>query len=55
MQGGGDEASALAFIEVEGHQAGVAHMGGEHAEFLLAIDDAGGRIEVEHEACGGLA
>ena len=55
MQGGGDEASALAFIEVEGHEAGVAHVGAEHAEFLLAIDNAGGGIKVEHEAGGHFA
>ena len=55
MQGGGDEASTLAFIQVEGHEAGVAHVRAEHAEFLLAIDNAGGGIKVEHEAGGHLA
>lgn len=53
MQSGGDEASALTFIPVEGHKGGVSQMRAEHADFLLARDDAGG--EIEHKPCGRLA
>ncbi len=44
-----DPRAPLALVEVEGHEAGVAHMRAEHAEFLLAVDDAGRRAEIEHE------
>lgn len=47
MQGAGDEASALALVKMEGHQAGVADVRGEHAQ--------GGIADQSHVVLRGLA
>ena len=49
-----DQPSSNSVVDVEGHQATVPDVGAEQRELLLAVDQMGGRIHVDHDHLGSL-